>query len=101
MVKNVVTTSDIDKLAKLSALPITDEQKSSLTNQVGITVEYVSKLQELPTKDMRETSQVTGVENVYRDDVVDSSRILSQVEALSNAKKTYNGLFVVDAVFKE
>ena len=71
-----------------------------MIKQVGVTVAYVSKLQELPTDGVIETSQVTGLENVMREDVVDESRMFSQVEALKNATHTHNGFFVVDAVLE-
>lgn len=101
MKKKIVTESEIDKLAKLANLPITVDQAVDLQSQVGITLEYVSTLQKLPTESTHETSQVTGLENVYREDEIDTTRILTQEQALTNAKRSDNGFFVVDAVFKE
>lgn len=96
-----MTIDDIDKIARLANLVLTDSQKKALIAQVGVTVEYVSQLQKLPTQDVVETSQVTGLENVLREDMVDEKRMFTQEEALANAKKTHNGYFVVDAVFEE
>ncbi len=99
--KTVVTRADIDHIAKLANLPISEEQSEELTNQVGGTVQYVSHLQSLPTEDVTETSQVTGLENVFREDEIDVSRMFTQEEALSNAKNTHNGYFVVGRVLEE
>jgi len=99
--KGSLTTSDIHHISKLANLPVTDEQIKELTEQVGITVQYVSKLQTLSTKGVVETSQVTGQENVFRKDEIDPSRIFTQEEALSNAKRTHDGFFVVDQVLEE
>lgn len=99
--KTVVTRKDIDHIAKLANLPISDEQSEELTKQVGGTVEYVSHLQSLPTEDVTETSQVTGLENVLREDEIDTTRMFTQEEALSNAKNTHNGFFVVGRVLEE
>lgn len=96
-----ITKSDIDHLAKLANLPVNDAQAEELTKQVGVTVEYVSQLQSLPTEGVEETSQVTGLENVFREDAIDTTRIFTQEEALANAKRTHNGYFVVDAVMEE
>ncbi len=98
---SVLTGSDIDHIAKLANLPLTPEQASELTQQVGVTVGYVSQLQSVNTEDVVETSQVTGLENVLREDEIDESRILTQEEALSGAKSTHNGFFVVDRIFEE
>lgn len=98
---SLVTPSDIVKIAKLANIPVIESQTKELTKQVGVTIEYVSKLQELPTEGVVETSQVTGLENVVREDIVDTKRMLTQEEALLNAPHTHNGFFVVDAVLEE
>ena len=63
--------------------------------------QFVSKLQKIPTKDVIPTSQVNGLENVYREDEIDKSRMLTQEDALANAPATHNGFFKVKAVFGE
>ena len=83
----------------LANLPLTAQQQKELTEQVGVTVEYVSQLQSLSTQDVIETSQVTGMENVFREDEIDTKRMFTQEESLKNAKRTHKGFFVVDAVF--
>ncbi len=97
----ILTTADIDHIAKLANVPVSKEQAIELTEQVGETVEYVSKLGALPTENVVETAQVTGLENVLREDEIDTTRMFTQEEALKNAKRTYNGFFMVDAVLEE
>lgn len=92
---------NVDKVAKLANLPITKKQEEELGKQLQETVAYVSKLQELSTEGAVETSQVTGAENVYRQDQIDTARMLTQEEALKNAKHTQDGYFVVDAIFTQ
>jgi aspartyl-tRNA(Asn)/glutamyl-tRNA(Gln) amidotransferase subunit C len=99
--KSSLTVSDIDRIARLAHVPVTQTQAEELTDQVGVTVEYVSQLASLSTEGVVETSQVTGLENVLREDEIDTSRMFTQEEALANAKRTYNGFFVVDAVLDE
>lgn len=96
-----ITQKDIAHIASLASLPITHEQAEELRGQVGVTVSYVSSLQSLSTDGVVETSQVTGMENVLREDEIDPTRMFTQEEALTNAKRTYNGFFVVDAVLDE
>ncbi len=99
--KPTVTATDIAHIAKLANVPVTSEQVEELTKQVGVTVEYVSQLSMVDTVGVTETSQVTGLENVLREDEIDTTRMFTQEEALANAKRTYNGFFVVDAVLDE
>lgn len=90
---------DITHVAKLANLPIDEKQHKLLASQLTAILAFVSKLQEVPTKNVEPTAQVTGLVNVYREDVVDESRVLTQTQALSNAKKTHNGYFVVPSVW--
>lgn len=99
--KNKIELSDKDiiHLAKLANLNIKKIPIADFLSSISTILSYVSKIQKLNTKNTEETSQVTGMENVFRDDAVDYDRMLSQEEALSNAKKRHTGYFVIDAVF--
>ena len=100
MVQNtILTVDDVRHVAKLANLQLTEEQIHKFRDQLTSVLGYMSKIQQLDTKDVIPTAQVTGLENVFRDDIVEESRMLTQEQALSNAKRTYNGYFVVDAVF--
>lgn len=93
------TSSDLAHIAKLVNLPIDADQYDLFASQLSAILAFVSRLQEVPTQNIVPTAQVTGLTNVYRDDVVDQSRILSPNDALANAHETHNGFFVVPAVF--
>jgi len=64
-------------------------------------LEFVEKLNELDTENVKPLSHPIEGENVFREDVVDEKRMLSHESALSNAKNTHSGYFVVDAVLEE
>ncbi|OGG21641.1 hypothetical protein A3D03_04565 [Candidatus Gottesmanbacteria bacterium RIFCSPHIGHO2_02_FULL_40_13] len=97
----IVTSSIIKHIAQLANLDLSDEELKSMSPQFSSILNLVSKIKKLDTTNVSETSQVTGQENVFREDEVDSKRILTQEEALSNAKNKHNGYFVVDAIFEE
>lgn len=90
---------DINHVAKLAKLSLKKEEKIKLEKQLNETLEYVNQLSEIDTKNVDPTSQVTGLENVTREDEVKPS--LSQEEALKNAKSTHNGFFKVKAILEE
>lgn len=90
---------DIWHVARLAKLPITKEQLKKFYEQLLSVVGYMSKIQKLDTKNVIETSQITGLENVFRKDEIDEKRLLTQNQALANTKRKYKGYFVVDAVF--
>lgn len=87
---------DISHVAKLANLTLSEEENKKLEKQLEETVEYVNRLEEVDTKNVEPTSQVTGLENVTREDEVLPS--LSQEEALKNAKSTQNGFFKVKGI---
>ena len=90
---------DIDHLAKLANLPLTPDEKSKFEKQLSETLDYVKQLEEIDTKNVEPTSQVTGLENVTRDDQAAPS--MSQEDALKNAKSVHNGFFKVKAILEE
>lgn len=90
---------DVGHIAKLANLEIKEEEKEKFQKQLSSILQYVNKLKEVNAKDVEPTSQVTGLENVTREDKTISS--LSQEEALSNSKSTHNGLFKVKAILGE
>lgn len=90
---------NVTHVAELANLTLTEAEKEKIEKQLISTLEYVERLSSIDTKSTKPTSQVTGLENVTREDEVTSS--LSQQEALQNAKSTYKGYFKVTAVFKD
>lgn len=87
---------DISHVAKLANLPLSDEEKKKFEKQLEETIKYIEGLNEVPTPGIEPTSQVTGLENVTREDEIKPS--LTQEEALSNAKSTHNGFFKVKGI---
>lgn len=87
---------NVDHLAKLAQLVITKEEKIKLEKQLVETVDYIDILEELSTKKVEPTFQVTGQSNVSRKDKAED--FLNQDEALDNAPGKNNGYFVVKKI---
>jgi len=92
-------TVNIQHIAELARLPLTEKQKVLFSSQLDTVLAYMTKIQQLNTADVPETAQVTGLENIYRDDVIDEKRMFTQKQALQNAKHVYKGFFIVPSVF--
>jgi aspartyl-tRNA(Asn)/glutamyl-tRNA(Gln) amidotransferase subunit C len=88
---------NVSHVAKLANLPLSEKEKEKFEKQLQETADYVDKLNKIETNNIEPTSQVTGLENVLREDVVKPS--LAQEEALKNAKESHEGFFKVDAIF--
>lgn len=101
MVKKIINETTIRAIAKLSNLSLEPQKQRFFSKQFNETLEAVNTLGKLNTAKVPPTSQVTGIINVTREDIVDTARMLPQKKALSNAKRTHNGYFVVKAIFDE
>ena len=61
---------DIEHLAKLARLKLTDAEKEKFSNQMGTIIKYIEKLSELNTDNVEPTAHVLGLNNVFREDAV-------------------------------
>ena len=66
-----ISRDDVQHLAQLSSLQLADDEIDGLQADLSNILEYVAKLSELDTAGIEPTYQVTDLENVWRDDVVD------------------------------
>lgn len=96
-----ITKQTISHIAKLSNIPVTEEETENLRDAFAETLETISNLQTADISKTEPTHQVTGLTNVLREDEVDAEHMLSQEEALANAPETHNGYFVVPQIIEE
>lgn len=90
---------NVPHVAKLANLPLNAEEKEKFEKQLTNILSYVEQLKKVDTKNVETTSQVTGLENITRED--ETSPSLSQEEALLNTKSKQNALFKVKAILEQ
>jgi len=90
---------DVKHVAKLANLTVTDEEIKKFEPQLSSIVGYIDQLSELYTKNTDTTNHVTGLSNVVAEDKPTES--ISSTQALPGKDKTYNGLFIVNAVLED
>ncbi len=64
-----ITKKDVEHVAKLARLALTEEEKTLFTGQLEKILTYVEQLNKLDTKDVPPTAHPLSVKNVWRDDV--------------------------------
>ena len=72
---STITTDDVRHLAQLSNLLLSDEEITSLQTDLVNILGYIDLLGELNTDGIEPTYQVTGLENVWRDDEVENQPV--------------------------
>lgn len=81
---STITNDDVRHLAQLSSLQMFDAEVESLRADIEKIINYINQLDELDTDGVEPTYQVTGLQNVWRDDeIIDSSVSRQQLLALA------------------
>lgn len=60
----------VEKVADLAKLHISDDEKGRYTKQLSDIFKYFDEVKSLDLEQVEETSHITGLENVMRDDEV-------------------------------
>lgn len=60
----------IKHIANLAKLELTEEELERYTGQLSNVLNYIDQLKEVDTTGVEPTAQVTGLENIFREDVV-------------------------------
>lgn len=90
-----ITSDAVRQLAQLSAIALDDNEVENLRSDIEAILGYVEQLGELDTAGVEPTYQVTGLENVWRDDIVDGT---SAQQLVSLAPSAHEHQFKVPKV---
>jgi len=94
-----LTKEEVEHIAKLSKLELSDEEKTLYSEQLSSILDYAEKLKEIDTENLEMTANVTGLTDVYREDeVIERNIPYSDIE--KNAPEFKDGSFVVPGVFE-
>lgn len=91
-----ITREQVEYVAHLSRLELTDEEKTTFAEQLDSILQYVEKLNELDTERVEPLMHVAEGVNVFRDDAPGES--LPRDEALGNAPEQSEGCFKVPRI---
>lgn len=66
-----LSPNEVEDIAELAKLHLTEEEKERYAEELSVVFDYVEKLQEVDTDGVEITSQVTGLQDVVREDKVE------------------------------
>ena len=87
---------DVRYVATLARLNLTDEETRTFQNQLGDVLAFVEALKKVDVTGVEPTAHTSEVFNVFREDFARPG--LTPAEALGNAPRKANELFVVTKV---
>lgn len=94
-----ISRADVEKVALLARLHLTEAELETITDQLAQIVGYVDQLGEVNTDNVAPMAHAIEVANVFRDDRVAPS--LPRDEALANAPHHDGRGYLVPAVLGE
>ncbi|MBA2942639.1 Asp-tRNA(Asn)/Glu-tRNA(Gln) amidotransferase subunit GatC [Paenibacillus sp. CGMCC 1.16610] len=93
-----ITRKDVDHVAKLARLDLSENEKELFTGQLNAILKYAEQLNGLNTEGIAPTSHAMPLVNVMREDVVTPSLPIEKV--MANAPDQEDGQFKVPAVLE-
>ena len=94
-----ITKQEVEKVAKLARLEITEAEKAAFAKQLSQILTHVETLKQYDTAGIEPTATVLGQVNVFREDVVQPSLPVEQ--ALANAPEREADGFAVPKIIEE
>lgn len=97
--KAKLTEEDVLHISKLAGLIVSSQEIKKFLKQLSEVLDYIEVLNKINTQGIEPTSQVTQLENVFRED--ETSPSLPIEEVLSGTKKKHNNFFKVKAILEK
>jgi aspartyl-tRNA(Asn)/glutamyl-tRNA(Gln) amidotransferase subunit C len=94
-----ITMAEVDHVARLSRLTLTDAEKERMRRELDGILSYIDKLRALDTEGVPPTSHAVPMTNVMREDEPRPS--FSQEEMLANAPDRSGEFFRVPKIIEE
>lgn len=92
----MIEIKDVEHVAKLARLELTEEEKVKFSKQLGDILKYMDQLNEVDTKGVEPMNHPIDFSNVLRDDVVKYE--LTREELMTNAPEVEQDFFKVPKI---
>ena len=89
----------VEKICDLANLKIANDEKEKFAEELGDILNYIEKLDELDTKNVKPTAYPVPLKNVLREDKVGES--LEQEKVLKNAPDKIGNQFKVPPIMSD
>lgn len=97
--KKLITIKDVEHVAKLARLELSEEEKIKFASQLSSVIEYMNQLNEVDTTGVEPMAHPYPLGNVMREDK--AQYCVSKKDLLSNAPDEEDGYFKVPKINEE
>ena len=92
----MITVKDVEHVAKLARLELTEEEKEKFAGQLGDVLKYVEQMNEVDTSNVVPMAHAVDFVNVMREDKVNYEQ--TKAELMKNAPDEEDGFFKVPKI---
>lgn len=93
-----ISKAQVKHIAKLANLTLNPQELKDYQRKLAVIIDYFAAIEDVDVRKIKATKTTVPTTNVYRKDQV--QKPLTQKQALSNAKQTHRGYFVLKSIFK-
>ncbi|MBT1072275.1 Asp-tRNA(Asn)/Glu-tRNA(Gln) amidotransferase subunit GatC [Pelotalea chapellei] len=93
-----ITAANVEHVARLARLELSDEEKNLFAGQMDAILAYVEKLKELDTDGVLPTSHAVPMENAFREDVTEPP--IGTEKALANSPDRADAFYRVPQIIE-
>ncbi len=96
-----LSKKEIEHIAMLARLGLTDKEKEKFAKQLSSVLDYVKQLEKVNTKNVQPIAQITGLKSVMVDDeIADDKNKITKDKLLKNAPMQEDGCIKVKAILE-
>ena len=92
----MISVKDVEHVAKLARLELTEEEKEKFAGQLGDVLKYVEQMNEVDTSNVEPMAHAIDFVNVMREDAVNYEQTKQQL--MANAPDAEDGFFKVPKI---
>ena len=92
----MITIKEVEHVAKLARLALSEEEKTKFADQMGKILDYFNQLNEVDTTDIEPMTMPIPIKNVMREDIVEKAQNRERI--LANAPEEEDGYFRVPKI---
>lgn len=97
----IIDQEIIDDIAHLARLGLSEDEKKEIAAKLQDVLSHFATLQDIDTKGVATSDDVTGLTNVTREDKAGPERLATTKQLMDRAPDTKKGQIRVKAVFKD
>ena len=95
-----INSGQVDHIAKLARIKLTEKEEEKFANDLSSILDYIDKLNEVDTKNVKPIQQITELNNITRSDIVTNKKQETRDQILNQAPETQNNYFKVPKILE-